>query len=91
MQIRRVHVTIGDDRSIGQNGERRRYAGLARTAFAADNNEFLQASMSLPVLAGNHLMTVLHRAAGSRKATGEQNDQGQYHVAASRSFMNLLR
>ena len=47
VQVRGVHVAIGNDRTIGQDGKRRCNTGLAGAAFAADDNEFLHASMFL--------------------------------------------
>ena len=41
MQVGRVHVAVGDDRPIGQDGKGGGQTGLARPALAADDNELL--------------------------------------------------
>ena len=47
VQVRRVHVAVGDDRPVGQHGKRRGQAGLARPALAADDDQFLHAHYPL--------------------------------------------
>ena len=48
VQVRRIHVAIGQHLALGQRGECRHDAGLARPALAADDDQFFHDAASRP-------------------------------------------